>query len=242
MGLTDFFARAYVINLPERTDRRRETERMLRRARLDGKPGWVHFFPALRPDLAGPFDGVGSRGCFLSHLAVLRLAQADNLANVLVMEDDLEIDRAFTENADPLLNALGAQKWSMLFLGHRLQLAEQTDGLPFCITHEGIQCAHFYAVNRPALPHLIAFLETVLSRPPGHPDGGPMHYDGALTTFRQQNPGELTIVANPSLGWQRSTRSDIAGRWFDRTPALRSVIEFARFVRRRLNERGGERK
>lgn len=93
--------------------------------------------------------------------------------------------------------------------------------------------AHFYGVNGRVLDRLVAFLELVMSRPPGHPDGGPMHVDGAFSTFRQQNPDVLTLAASPSLGWQRSSRSDIASnRWYDRTPVSRELVGLARRLSR----------
>jgi hypothetical protein len=90
--------------------------------------------------------------------------------------------------------------------------------------------AHFYAVNGRCLPKLVAFLETVIARPPGHPDGGPMHVDGAYGTFRKQNPGILTLVASPSLGSQR----DISPSKLDQMPWVRTLIELLRRFRRRL--------
>ena len=51
-----------------------------------------------------------------------------------------------------------------------------------------VQCAHFLLINAAALTTVIKGLETILSRPAGHPLGGPMHVDGAYTTIRAQNP------------------------------------------------------
>ena len=66
--------------------------------------------------------------------------------------------------------------------------------------------------NRPVL-----FMEELQQRPPGHPDGGPMHIDGAYSTFRVQNPDVVTLIASPNLGWQRSSRSDVTPNWWART-------------------------
>ncbi|HAX77040.1 MAG TPA: LPS biosynthesis glycosyltransferase, partial [Cyanobacteria bacterium UBA11372] len=57
-------------------------------------------FPAIRPDDAGDFPSIGARGCFESHLAILKQALADRLSNVLIVEDDLKISQRFhTEQA-----------------------------------------------------------------------------------------------------------------------------------------------
>ena len=82
----------------------------------------------------------------------------------------------------------------------------------------------FYAVHGQILDPLIAYLEAVLTRPAGHPDGGPMHVDGALTMFRERHPGPLTLVARSNLGWQRSSSSDISTRRFDQIPVLRDLL------------------
>ena len=56
-----------IINLPERIDRKREMQKQL------ANVGWgADFFSAIRPTHPDGFESVGARGCFLSHLAVLR--------------------------------------------------------------------------------------------------------------------------------------------------------------------------
>ena len=56
-----------------------------------------------------------------------------------------------------------------------------------------------------------------------------MHVDGAYSMFRARSPEVLTLAASPSLGWQRSSRSDIAAnRWYDRQPGLRTLACLAR--------------
>src|SRR4051794_38102594 len=100
MRLHEYFARGYVINLRERTDRRREIEREL--ARLALPSGWAEFLAAERPDSAAGFPSAGVRGCFLSHLAVLKDAHARGLPNVLVMEDDLTLSPQLTGAPNPI--------------------------------------------------------------------------------------------------------------------------------------------
>jgi glycosyl transferase family 25 len=101
---------------------------------------------------------------------------------------------------------------------------------------ESIGCAHFYAIHRRILTRLLDFLETVQRRSPGDPAGGPMHYDGALATFRAQNPDVVTLIAYPCLGFQRSSRSDIYIRWYERVPVLKQAADLARIVRARLRQ------
>jgi hypothetical protein len=73
-------AAAYYINLGHRQDRRFETELVLQRLGLAAER-----FGAER-HLAG-----GAVGCTRSHLALLKLARARGHANVLVLEDDVDL-------------------------------------------------------------------------------------------------------------------------------------------------------
>jgi GR25 family glycosyltransferase involved in LPS biosynthesis len=79
-----------VINLECRKDRRAEMETQLRRIQWDAQ-----FFPAVRPPDAGDFQSIGARGCFLSHLAVLKRAALQN-DHAVIMEDDLNFSRDFS--------------------------------------------------------------------------------------------------------------------------------------------------
>jgi hypothetical protein len=234
----DYFARAYVINLPERTDRRQWMQTMLTSRGLPEQPGRVEFFPAIRPRSAGAFPSIGALGCYLSHLGVLRQALADGLPNVLVMEDDLEISPTLATDAGPVLDVLRSESWGMTYFGHALTTEpEPKSNRPLRFFDESVLLAHFYAVNGPVLAPLIDFLETVKERPGGHPEGGPMHVDGAFITFRQQHPEVKTLVAWPNLGWQGRSRSDISPRWFDRFPLTRGLGRLARSVKNRLKPR-----
>ena len=92
-------------------------------------------------------------------------------------------------------------------------------------------CAHFYGVNGTVLGSFVQYLEAVLTRPAGHPEGGPMHYDGAINMFRERT-ATPTLFATPSLGWKRSSRSDIApNRWYDELPLARRLIGGVRRIR-----------
>ncbi|APW58732.1 glycosyltransferase family 25 protein [Paludisphaera borealis] len=232
MVISDYFAKTYIINLPARSDRRRETNAMLKRVGLATGSGGIEYFPATRPDSAGDFASIGTRGCFLSHLGALKKARDEGAANVLLMEDDLEIDPKFSNLTDAFVSTLRKEPWGFVYFGHRLTDVPPSPGGELLIPYRGpIVTAHFVGINGTVLPRLIDFLDTVLGRPGGHPDGGPMHVDGAYSTFRQQNPDVLTLVAQPSLGWQRSSKSDITTAWFDSVPGLNVLSGLARIMK-----------
>ncbi len=222
-----FFDSIRVINLPERTDRRRAISIDLERFGMPLEPGKVEIFRAIRPAEAGPFPSIGTRGCFLSHLEVFKEAKAAGVSRLLVIEDDLQISRRFPQFEEAFLDVLHSKDWGIAYFGHALELPPSST--PMVVFEEPVLLAHFYGVNGAILGRLIEFLEQLLQRPLGHPDGGPMHFDGALTTFRNQNRDLLTLVANPSVGRQRSSRTDIHPlRWFDRTPVIRDLVATAR--------------
>lgn len=228
MNLQAFFDRTFIVNLPDRADRRRDMEQELEKAGMSLQPGKLDFFRAVRPDGLDGFPSLGARGCFLSHLSILRQAIREGLQNVLVMEDDLALSSVLKTDADGLLERLRSQPWHFAYFGHILPSVERRPA-QWEETRAGIVTTHFYAMHGSIMPRVVEFLEAVLTRPDGHPDGGRMHVDGAYNFFRERNPDVITLVAQPNLGWQRPSRSDVADlKWFDRTPVLRELATVAR--------------
>jgi GR25 family glycosyltransferase involved in LPS biosynthesis len=163
----------FVINLADRTDRRREMEAQLRRV------GWEAIFqPATRPDTADGFPSVGARGCFLSHLATLNRGLGTR-GHVLIMEDDLSFVKDFPRLWNAAIEDLETKNWSIFYAGHTL--TTEHESLSILPPSQGILCSHFVLIHADAMQTIVDGLSAILSRPPGHPDGGPMHAG---------NPGE----------------------------------------------------
>jgi hypothetical protein len=233
MSLIEHFQRCAIVNLPEREDRRREMNAELTRAglRADGKR--IRYFRAVRPSEAGEFPSLGARGCFMSHLGIIREAIADDLDNILVMEDDLTVDLRVGALPDAMLNILRGADWDFAYLGHVEPISSDTTP-SWQETCAPLATTHFYALNRRVLRPLRDHLEACLQRPSGHPLGSPMHVDGAYSLFRRQHPEFVTLIASPSLGGQRSSRSDIfPNKWYDRMPLTRQLAGFARGIKNR---------
>jgi hypothetical protein len=232
MNLLEHFSRIYIVNLPERADRRREMTAELAALGLAPDGDRIRFFRAVRPDAAGAFPSIGARGCFLSHLGILEEAIADGLENVLVLEDDL----AFSPLLRAAPAALGdrlAAPWDFAYFGHVAEL--HAPATPAWLeTTQPLATTHFYALHGRILKPLRDYLSACLGRPAGDPEGGPMHVDGAYSLFRSRNPEAITLVATPSLGEQRSSRSDIfPNKWYDRVAATRLLASFARKLKNR---------
>ena len=77
LNMSNNIDKIYFINLNRRSDRRDNIERELNEFGLE-----YERFEAIET------PGMGIHGCGLSHLAVLKLAKANNYKNVLIMEDD----------------------------------------------------------------------------------------------------------------------------------------------------------
>jgi glycosyl transferase family 25 len=183
----------YVINLETRPDRRQQMDAQLRRV------GWkAEFVTVKRPDYAGGFPSIGARGCFESHLSVLRRGVG---SNIILMEDDFSFARDFRSRWPSALSDLPPD-WSIFY--------PASSGVGLIAPSTGIVCAHMVVFRSEVVPRIVAGLETIMARSPGHPLGGPMHVDGAYSTIREQNPDIKTYAAFPPLGYQRRSRSDIS--------------------------------
>jgi GR25 family glycosyltransferase involved in LPS biosynthesis len=213
-----------VINLPHREDRRRDTEAMLVKT---GFPP-AAFFPAVRPETAEPFGSRGEHGCFLSHRAVLESPLA--VGGVFILEDDASIQTDH-EGLRALFSSL-PEDWDIFYVGH-MQLPENkttwaSNGIVSVAKEIEFIGSHCYMVNASAVDRLRHALDVFLARPRGHPEGGPMPYDGALNVARRQL-GLVTYAAIPSLASQRSSRTDVGPlKWFDRYPLIMRVVETLR--------------
>jgi glycosyl transferase family 25 len=227
----------FLINLPERTDRRSEFSAQLARIGLSLDHPRIHIFPAIRPTELAGFPTLGTRGCFLSHLAVLEQALLAGDQSVIICEDDLDFAPDFLSRLPAVLNIIEQEAYDIFYLGctsGQVGVVVEPESNIFRLppTH-GVLCSHFYILRGKAIADFHDYLNGILSRPAGHADGGPMHYDGAITHFRRDRPDLVTLATLPTLGMQRTSRTDIhALRWFDRTPVVRDAVQFLRKLRR----------
>ncbi|HEY6919542.1 MAG TPA: glycosyltransferase family 25 protein [Tabrizicola sp.] len=208
--LRSLFDRIYVINLPDRTDRRREMEAQLARIGLAGDP-LVAYFPAVRPADKGEFGSLGERGCFLSHLGALKDAVAQGHRSILILEDDVDwTPAALARNAR--LDALRDTDWGFLHggRGHDRAAPDGAISLVRLEPERELLLGHFIGLRGAVIGQMVDYLEAMLARPKGSPDGGPMHVDGAYSWFRRARPEVAAYVCSPSVAQQRSSRSDIS--------------------------------
>lgn len=216
--------RRYLINLKDRPDRAAEMQQQLDRI------GWqAEFVTVGRPQSHGGFPSIGARGCFESHLTILKMGYRTG-DHILIMEDDLNFSNEFSKHWPNLLEFMETSDWSILYPAHGLP---DQDGIVEIPSSIGMACTHFLIIHRDSVAKIITGLETIRSREPGHADGGPMHVDGAYSTLRKQNICLRTFAFSPALGYQRPSRSDIADlRFYDRVSALRPILAQIRRVKR----------
>jgi len=227
--LINYFSETCIINLPDRADRRRQMESELRKLGSISA-GQVRFVPAIRPKSKDDWPSIGARGCFLSHYSVLKQALERELESVLILEDDCKFRRIDESLQTKLVNAVAKTEWDILYLGHVLPIPGDRE-FELILSRNPILTAHMYAVKRSCLNRLVKFLEQLMQREEGHPDGGPQHYDGALSTFRFQNPDIKTLVCMPPMARQRSSRSDITTGFLDTVPIVRTAVKHLRHIK-----------
>lgn len=235
--LFDYFDLVYLINLASRRDRRREMIAEFKRVGIEPESPQLVWFNAVRPDDAGPFPTLGAHGCFLSHLRVLEDAAAKGSRRILIMEDDLDFLPDFANRIPSLLEALRANDWSVVYGTYLLEGPQPSAPGPFVELDPEVRLinSQFLGFQGEAIRECAEYLEAMLRRPLGHPDGGPMHVDGAYSWYRRVHPHRRTVIASPQLGFERPSRTDVHQlQWYDSWPLVRNLAALARRLLRRL--------
>lgn len=210
------YDRVRVVNLRERTDRRRAVMNEL--MKLGYTSSESTFFDAYKPDHPGPFLSSGAHGCYLSHAAVISQA-AEAGESVLLLEDDC----AFRPEASSFL----LPKCDVFWGGWNV-MENQGD---FII---GTHCLGF---SRDAVKLLDSYLAGFLenspdekaSREPGFNPNVRPGIDGVYVWFRRKYPELKTHFAN--ISYQRSSRSDITVSRYDRAPIVKEFVAWARVMK-----------
>lgn len=213
----DHFDMIRIINLPERKDRRRGMMAELRRVGLADDPR-VQFFAAIRPKEALNHLSIGMHGVFLSHHAILKEAAAKDMS-VLILEDDCDFSPDIAGYQPP-------KGWDVFYGGYD---AAQPDRL-----HESdIIGAHMMGFTADAAKQVADYFAGL------KPEGAFPPIDGAYVWFRRAHPEAATVFAEPPIGNQRGSRSDIADvAIYDRLPVIRGAVEMARRFRDAVRGRG----
>lgn len=232
--LLGFADRIFVINLPERADRRREVRAQFTGAGWDPDDPEISYFDAVKPDSLGEFPSIGAHGCFMSHLGILQQASDHGLNAIAIFEDDLDFAGDFAERLGDVEAALANTDWKIFYGGYEAPTPPPAKGP---VTPAGpevtLRTTHFICLRGEAIPLARDYLTAMAGRPAGSAEGGPMHVDGAYQWFRRAYPQFECYMATPPLGVQRSSKSDIAPlRWFDKTPLIKDAVGALRKLKR----------
>lgn len=171
----------YCISLPERNERWEQAQREFD---LIGIRERVIRFPAIkRPN---PIDG-----CRLSHLSIIREAEANNYEAILVFEDDVHF---MTHRLEPLAAAMDSlrdrKRWDMLYLGGRVVS-------PVTVVNDHLFRAQFWSTHA-YMMHRDAYRRA-------------MQATGAIDVWYSRNMRRCYGV-NPMMATQNEGYSDIEGR------------------------------
>jgi glycosyl transferase, family 25 len=229
LHLLSHFPSTKIINLKRRTDRKRRVISQFEALGIDMNLAGVSFFEAKSFVSRGLFVNEGVRGCFESHLALLKMC-ADSNQPLLICEDDVY----FQETALNAHQSCGfdfpATGWDMIYLGVCEDRLEERVGLiPYQDSAYGLHC---YAIKPAAAERAARYFEASLSREPSHPDGGCKHLDGAMNDFRRKNRDIRCFIASPMIATQFASRTDLGTqKWFDHIRPLRPAIDSLRRIR-----------
>ncbi len=233
MGIFEYFDRTRIVNLAVREDRRIETQEEFEKCGFSVRSEKVDFFPACSPDESAGFPSPGVRGCYLSHKNILEEAIQDKLENILFLEDDICFSKRLPELNESIVSELQTLDWDIAYFGHTLPA--EKDVPHWELLTKPTQQTHFYAINSGIFERFLRFLDDVMSRPPGHPDGGPMHYDAAIHTFRVQNPDVKAFYYTHNLGFQRPSKTDLhKTAFYDDLRLFKPITGFLRKVKGKI--------
>ena len=233
MNVIEYFDQVRIINTPSRKDRRAETQSEFERYGFNINTEKVKFFDGITFTNAKGFPNPGVRGCFHSHLNVLKNAELAKSTNVLILEDDIQFSKNIINLGTLAVESLSVLDWDIAYLGH--DLTNPNGELTWKKVTGPMLRAHFYCINGKTIARLVHFLEQIPERPVGHVDGGPMHYDGALNTFINSQKNLQVYYFSSNLGYQRPSKTNLhASHFFDSFIVLKPLVSLLRKCKREL--------
>jgi len=242
-----YFDQIYIINLETRVDRRKEVEVELANIGISLSHPNVKLFRVKKPTDFEGWPSAGTKGCFLSHLNILKDAQKNQYERILILEDDVQFINNFNQQMKSLIPQLNSTAWDVFYGGYEIDEQTKTTmsekfknssnniNIYISGSNTHVMCTHFVAFNQSIIVKLIKYLEAMMIRPAGDPAGGPMHVDGAYSWFRRENHTIQTVLAHPRIAIQRSSRTDIHDlNWMDEMLLIKDLTSIARKIKNNL--------
>lgn len=145
MKFEEMFPLSFYINLDKRKDRKEQVLIEFDKVGLSPQR-----FSAIEKDN-------GAEGCYLSHLNLLKQAEARG-ENLMIFEDDVQFCDGAKEIIENSLDELKDKNWVLFYLGGNiLRPAYQIDKHLAQLTH--CQSTHSIGYNKKYIPQIIEFLE-----------------------------------------------------------------------------------
>ncbi len=192
MNSFDFFDEIYCINLDHRTDRWEQIQKEFEKVRILNR---VKRFSAIKKD-------DGRVGCIKSALAIIKIAKAKGLNNVLIFEDDVKfIVKNPEKHLKKAISQIGNLDWYLFYLGANTH-EKLTKIKPNLILLKNGRATHTLAYNK-------KIFGTIIQR-----------YEGIETINKFQDildvyladqiqSKHMCLMVNPMLTTQISDYSDI---------------------------------
>lgn len=246
--MLEYFDQIYIINLASRQDRLMEMQAEFHRVGIDFNHRKIRVFTAIKPESHEGWPTAGTKGCYLSHLGVLKDAKNHNYERILILEDDVSFTQYFDILMRETITQLKNHPWNIFYGGYRIEDPAQdaivdaykhsqsvAKNLFLSLPETEIFCLHFVALTQPTVTNLVDYLEKIMQKPMGDPTGGRMHVDGAYNWFRKEHPEIATLMSYPQLAVQRSSRTDIHElKWFDELPLFKTATSAVRKIKNQL--------
>lgn len=181
MVLDEYFDYVVLISLREQVERR---ERALRALRDGGLSERVRIFDAVKgAAVKRPAwwpNGSGAWGCYRSHVAVLREAQAEGAQAVLVLEDDVVWSAAAAAEVRRMMAEM-PDDWAQIYLGgqHRWE-PQRLRGVKSVLRGRSVHRTHAYALRGGAIEKVLEHLERVEDFAAAKAKGEKRHVDHHL--------------------------------------------------------------
>jgi hypothetical protein len=156
--LADHFERVVVLSLPAAKARRERVRRHLAESGLGGAE--VQYIPALPGTDTQPprgWQGVPAWGCLRSHLTVLRQAEQDKVASILILEDDVLFDPRTSVELGPWLRRVPPD-WGQIYLGGQHLQPPRRTALADVLQARNVNRAHACALCGRILPKVLRHL------------------------------------------------------------------------------------
>jgi GR25 family glycosyltransferase involved in LPS biosynthesis len=213
MNLTNYFSKAYVINLdvcPERWGRFQKC------ADHYGITGFERYRAIEGDKCPHPHwwrAGNGAWGCMMTHFRLAQDAILDGLDNYLVLEDDACFSDDFTERLPKLMEEVDTLDgdWDILYLGGQHLYRETSPPWPYNGSNHLLRCnnvnrTHALAINA---RFMVKFSQHIIHAPDYIESKDPMHIDHQLGNLHRDIK---TLAANPWLCGQAAGQSNVNGQ------------------------------